>query len=215
MISTFLTLPYELARLPLVVVGDSVSERLPETSVARVTLDRAIGSADKLAGTVLRNRDILERGTQRLERSEQLLAAARLQQDAAARREQARESAAAGRQEAAEKRRTAQDHAASGLDRADAVEAQGKQEAEAKAAKAAAAKKKAADQRAASRAATAERRKAGVDAAAEAKKQTAQREAKTKLDDAQETKESAEAARADADRLSDLTETKKQERKQG
>ncbi len=53
-----------------------------------------------------------------------------------------------------------------------------------------------------------------MDSAAQAKKQTARRAAKTKLEDARDTKQSAAEARADADRLSDLADAKKQERQQ-
>ena len=214
MISTLVTLPYELARLPLVIVDNRMSDKLPDTSAPRVALDRAIGSADKLAGTLLRNRDIAQRGTDRIDRSDKLLTAARLEREGAARREQARETAAAGRDTAARKRKAAQDRAASGLTEADAAEARGKQEAKAKAAKSAASKKATADRRAASRKATIEQRTKRVDSAAQAKKQAARREAKTELDDARETKEAAAEARADADRLSDLADVKKQERQQ-
>ena len=214
MISTLITLPYELARLPLVLVDNGLSDRLPETSGPRVTLDRAIGSADKLAGTLLGNRDLARRGSDRIERTEKLLTVARLEQEAATRREEARETAAAGRREAALKRKAAQDRAASGLQEADAMEARGKRQARTKANKTASTKKAVADQRAASRAATVEQRKARVDSAAEAKKQGAQREAKGQLDDARATKQAAAESRADAERLSDLTEAKRSQRKQ-
>lgn len=214
MISTIVSLPYELARLPLVVVDKSLSDRLAEDSPARATLDRVIGSADKMAGAVLRNPDLTQRGADRIERSDKLATAARLEQEATERREQARETAAAGRQEAARKRKAAQKKVTSGLDEADVAEARGKQQAKAKAAKTAAAKKSAADQRAAQRTATAEQRKKRVESAAESKKQAAQREAKDELAEARETKQSAAEARADAERLSELTEAKKQDRKQ-
>jgi hypothetical protein len=214
MISTLITLPYELARLPLVLVENGLSDRLPETSGPRVTLDRAIGSADKLAGTLLGNRDIARRGSDRIERTEKLLTAARLEQEAATRREEARETASAGRQEAALKRKAAEDRAASGLEEADQTEARGKRQARSKANKTASAKKAAADQRAASRTATVEQRKARVDSTVEAKKQATQREAKGQLDDARATKQAAAESRADAERLSDLTEAKRRQRKQ-
>jgi hypothetical protein len=213
-ISTVIALPYELARLPLAIVDGTLLNRLPETSGPRVRLDRTIGSADKLAGTLLRNRDIAERGVDRIERSEKLLAADRLEQEAEARREQASKTAAAGRKKATQKRKAAQDRAASGLHEADAAEARGKQQATAKAVKTAAAKKAAATKRAARRTATADQRKQRVESAAEAKKQTAQRKAKTELDDARNTKQSAADARADAERLSKLAGSRKQDRTQ-
>jgi len=213
MISTLVSLPYELARLPLVIVDNSLLARLPETSGPRVTLDRAIGSVDKLAGTLLGNSDIAKRGTDRIERSEKLLTADRLEQEAATRREEASRAAVAGRRRATQKRKAAQDRASSGLDEADAAETRGKQEAKTNAVKTAAAKKAAATRRAATRTATVEQRKKQVDSAAEAKKRAAQRKAKAELDDASKTKQSAAESRADANRLSDLTEAKKQARK--
>jgi hypothetical protein len=213
-ISALIAVPYKLARLPLVVIDSSLSDRLSETSVPRVTLDRAIGSADKLAGALLRDQDIARIGAERIARSQKLVTAAKLEQQADSRREQARETLTEGREEAAEKRKAAEQRAVSGLDEADAAEARGKQHAKARAAKTAAAKKSAAKKRAVSRASAVERRKAHVDSAAEAKKRAAQRKAKAELDDARETKQAAADARADAERLSDLTEAKKQDRKQ-
>lgn len=214
MINTLIALPYELARRPLVIIGDNLSDKLAETSGLRVAVDRAIGSADKLAGTLLGNSDIANRGAHRIERSEKLLMTARLEQEGTTRREQARETADAGRREAAQKRTAAQHRAASGLAEADDAEARGKQEAAAEAAKTASAKKAAANQRAASRTATVEQRKKVVDSAAEAKKGAAQREAKAELDGARKTEQSAAEDRADADRLGNLTKIKKQARKQ-
>lgn len=214
MLSTLIALPYELARLPLV-LADNLSDRLPETSAPRVALDRAIGSADKLAGALLGNRDIAKRGADRVERTNKIVTADRLEQEAATRREQARETVTTGRREAAQKRKAAQDRATAGLDEAAAAEARGKQEAKTKAAKTASTKKAAADQRAATRTATLEQRKRRVDSAAETKKKAAQRKAKAERDDARETKQSAAEARADAERLSDLSEARKQQRKQG
>ena len=101
MIRNLLVFPSELARLPLAIVDERVAGKLPEASAPRVTLDRALGSADKLAGALLGNRDIAQRGSDRIERSQKLAAATRLEEDAEARREQAREKAATGRRKAA------------------------------------------------------------------------------------------------------------------
>lgn len=61
MISTLVSLPYEIARFPLALVDSRLSDRLPEASTPRVTLDRALGSADKIAGKLTGNRDIAQR----------------------------------------------------------------------------------------------------------------------------------------------------------
>lgn len=214
MITTVIALPYELARIPLTVIDKTLAGRLAETSSTRVTLDRAIGSADKIAGALLGNSDIAQRGADRIERSDKLLEADRLEQEAEVRLAQASQKAASGRRVATRKRHEAEDRASAGLVEADAAEARAKKQAKAKAARTAGTKKAAAAQRAASRTATIEERKARVASSAEAKKNTTQRAAKAELDDARATKQSAAEARADAKRLAALTDAKKQERKQ-
>lgn len=212
MISTVIALPYEIARLPLAVLDRSLSG-LSQTSGARVTLDRTIGISDKIAGAVLRNGEIAQRGADRLERSDTLQKATRLEQQAATRREQARETATAGSRQATRQRNAAAKTAVSGLQEADAVEKRGKQEAKTKAAKRAATKKTAAAKRAAARTATVTQAKKRADSAADAKKQTSQRAAKSELDEARATKQAADKTRKDADRLADLADGKKEDRK--
>jgi hypothetical protein len=213
-ISTLIALPYKLVRLPLTIVDETLSDRLSEASVPRLTLDRTIGSADKLAGAILRNRQIADRGTDRLERSGRLRTAALREEEAAATRERARETAATGRREAAQMREAAEKRVTTGLQEADETEARGKQEAKAKATQAAAAKKAAADKRAATRTSAVEQRKRQVESAAAAKKKAAQRKAKSQLEDARGARKTAAAKRADADRLEDLTKAKQEQRKQ-
>lgn len=214
MINTLIALPYELARLPLTLVDKTLAGRMDETSAPRVTFDRAIGSADKLAGALLSNRNLAQRGAKRLERSDKLVTAVLLEQQAEVRRTEAAQKLESGRDEAARKRQQAKDTAASGLVEADAAEARAKEQAKTKATRSAAAKKAAANKRAATKTATAKQRKANATRAVEAKKTAAQRSSKEELKDARETKQSAAEARVDAERLSDLADTKKQERKQ-
>jgi hypothetical protein len=215
MIQTLISVPYEIARLPLVIIDNRLSTRLSETSSARMTLDRAIGSADKIAGALIRDRQIAKRGTDRIEHSDKIRTAARLKQEAASRRERARETANTGTHNAAQKRHAAQARAVSGLAEADATKARGMQQAKATAAKTASAKKAAADKRAATSTVAVEQRKKRANTAADAKKRAAQTRAKTEIGDARRTKQSAAEARADAERLSDLTAAKKKTRKQG
>jgi hypothetical protein len=212
MISTLIALPYELARLPLVLVDETLAERLPDTSVPRTTLDRTLGSADKLAGAVLSNRAIAERGAERLERSQKLRAAARREAEAKTARKEARQAGAAGRDQVAQKRAEARERVTSGLQEAEATEVKARQEAKARAAKTASTRKTAADQRATGRKSAAEKRKQTVESAAETKKTAAQRKAKAERDDARRAGTSASRERADAERLSDLADAKKRER---
>jgi len=214
MISTLIALPYELARLPFATIDAGLARSLPETSVPRKTVDRAIGSADKIAGALLRNGAIARRGTERVDRSDKLVAAARLQAQAETRREAADDVAQRGQQEAAAKRQAAAERVSSGLAEARQAEERGKQKASADAAKKSAAKKAAADRLAADRTETVEQRKKRVAEAAEAKKAAARKTAKQELDDARESKEAAAGARDDAEVLSELADAKKQDRKQ-
>lgn len=213
-LSTVIALPYEVARLPLTVADKALSGRLSETSAPRVILDRTIGSADKLAGSLLGNAGLAQRGVDRVERTEKLVTAARLEKEAEARRQEAAHETDAAREEAASKRRAAKDRAGSGLVEADAAEARGKQEAKERAARVAAEKKTEADRRAANRTATVEARKERVQSAAEAERKRAAAEAEAELEDARESQQAAAEARSDAERLDDLTEVKKRERKQ-
>ena len=214
MISTLVSLPYEIARLPLALVDSRLSDRLPETSTPRVTLDRALGSADKIAGRLTGNRNIAQRGTDRLDKLEKLVTAARLEQDAAAKRDRADETFREGRQQAAQKRKTAQAKIASAPEKAEEAEVRGKQQAKLQARTTAAAKKESADERAVKVVESAEQQKQRKEAAALARRKAAQRKAKAKADEARKTEKAAAEARADAEQLSDLTEAKKQERKQ-
>ncbi|MCW2753190.1 MAG: hypothetical protein JWQ32_601 [Marmoricola sp.] len=214
MISTIFALPYQLARLPLAFVDERLSDKMSETSIPRVALDRALGTADQFAGTLLRNQDIAGRGTERLHRSRKLVTAAKLEAKADVTRQEAREVATVGWQDAVRKRDAAEERVVTGLREADAEEVQGKQQATATARKAAAAKKAAADKRAQSRANAVDERKKTVATAAAAKKRAAQREAKNELDAVREKKQTAAQKRADAERLGALTEAKKTQRKQ-
>ena len=213
MISTLIALPYEIARLPLVLVDETLAGRLSDASPPRVTLERTIGSADKLAGALLGNREIAARGAERLERSRKLRSAARREQQATSLRRQARDTSAAARDEAAAKREAAEERVTSGLREADKVEEKGKRDARENATRTAASKKKTADRSAANRTATTAERQRRVESAAEAKKRTAQQAATGELDEARDTKRSAARDRAEAERLSDLTEVKKKQRK--
>lgn len=215
MISTLISLPYELTRRPLVAVGEGLTGRLPEDAAPRLYLDKAIGSADRLAGSLLHNDEIARRGTDRLERSAGLAKAATLERKAETKRAQARETQAAGRKKAESQRTAAQETLTHGLDEADAVEAQAKRDARAAATKAASAKKAAANREASAKKSAADQRRARADQVASAKEKSAQRRAASELEEARDNQSAAADARKDADRLEELTEAKKAERRQG
>ncbi len=213
MINTVIALPYEAARLPLRLLDQRVAGKLPETSGPRVTFDRTLGKVDQLAGSVLRNRDIAERGTARLDRVEKATTAARLEQQASTLRDKAQTVAESGIKQATQKRKAARQRVDEGFQEAETVEQRGKRKAAEDAASVASRKKAAAAQRAETRVNAAEERKKRVETAAESKKRISQKRAEVELDEARENAHEAAADRADAERLSELTEAKKQARK--
>ena len=93
MISTVIALPLRARPSPPRHRRQQLADKLSETSTPRVTLDRAIGSADKLAGALLGNGGIAERGAERLERSASS-SGCPARAGGGRRREQARETAA-------------------------------------------------------------------------------------------------------------------------
>jgi hypothetical protein len=195
MINTLIALPYKLARAPLAVVDNTLADRLPETSMPRTTLGLVIGATDKFAGSLLGDEELGRRGAERIERSETLREAHRLEHEADVRRAQAEKVAT------------------DSMEVADVVEAREKREAKDAARKSAADKKRAADTKAQQRTATIEKRKQAAASGAEAKRKSAQRQAKAKFDEAREAEKKAATARSDAERLEDLAAVKKQERK--
>ncbi|HJQ07251.1 MAG TPA: hypothetical protein VJ872_17505 [Nocardioides sp.] len=213
MISTLISLPYELTRRPIVAVGDGLTHRLREDATPRVFVDWAIGSADRLAGILLRDPAIARRGVDRIDRSAGLAEAARLERKADGKRDAARATQEAWRAKAQDQREAAQETVARGLDEADAVEAHTKHDARVAATNAATAKKAAADREASrKRSAARERRERAAEVAA-AKEKVAQHHATAELEEARRDEAAAAEARKDADRLEELTDAKKAERR--
>jgi len=213
MISTLIALPYKIARAPLSFVDSTLSQRLPETSVPRTTLDLLIGSTDKLAGALLGDEELGRRGVDRIERSDTLRRAAQRQAEADMQRKRAEDVAVAGHEEAERKRRVAEERAAESLDVADVVEARERREAKDDARKSVAARQRIADQEAQNRSSSIEQRKQRATSEAEARKKTAQRQASKKIGEARQTEQDAAQTRVDAEHLAKLAEAKKRERK--
>ena len=214
MLKNLIVKPYELARAPLTLVDRAVSPRLPEGSRSRAGLEWAMGSTDRIAGALLRNDEISRRGADRLDRFQKLASAERLEAEAEARRQQARQARAEGKQEAEDKRRAAEERALKALEDGDVAEARAKQEAKQRAAKTAATKKAAAAKKATARKTAAQKRQQAADSTSQARKKAAQKKTKAEIDDARERKAEADAARADADRLEELVDARKQERQE-
>jgi hypothetical protein len=209
---TLLVVPYKFYRLPLAVVDEQVARRLPADSAPRSVFDRALGSYDRLAGHLLGDVAVAERGSDRIARSTKLAGAVALERDAAAHRDQAAEEIESGQRSAAAKRKTAQQRLADGLDEANARERQGKQRAAAQARADATRNKQQADARTKQRVGAIQQGLQKADAVTDVKLQQTRRGANAKLDQARATKTAANSARARADQLGQLAATKRNSR---
>ncbi|MFL6089733.1 MAG: hypothetical protein ACJ71Z_06305 [Aeromicrobium sp.] len=214
MIRTLIAIPYKVARAPLAIIDSTLAERLPETSLPRTTMDRLIGSSDKVVGALLGDSGLAERGVDRLERAHTLRQAGKFEHEADRKRDQAQQTVADAQEQAAQKRETAEERAAEALNVAEMAEARGEREARANAKKAAARRQAAADQQVANRVEMIDQQKQRVESAAEARKRTAEREAKAKIGEARKSDQSAAESRAQAEQLSDLVDAKERERKE-
>lgn len=57
-----IALPYRVVRTPLAIVDFQLARRLPENSQARVLFERTLGTADHLAGRLLRDESLARMG---------------------------------------------------------------------------------------------------------------------------------------------------------
>lgn len=210
---TVITLPYQVARTPLAIFDIKVMHRFADDSPRRLAFDRAFGSLDLIAGRLLHDDGLKLQGTERMDRAGKLARALDLEQDAAARRRNAREAERAAEDEAAAKREQAQQRAADSLHEAAETEAREKREA-AKTARAEASKgKQHASARANQKLSTIQQNLEQTEAITEAREHQAEEKAKAEFDNAAQEKSKAHAQREDADQLSELVEAKKAERK--
>lgn len=208
-----LALPYQLARTPLALLDAKVAQRLAPDSPPRLVFDRALGSLDWLAGRVLRNSDIAERGAGRAARADKLATAVTLEQEAAERRRAAADAAQEGRQTVADKRKAAQDQARDGVQEAAATERDGKRAAADDARAREASAKKEAEARKKQRLSVVENERDRAEAVADARVSGARKVAKAKLSDVTEQRNTADAERGAADKLGELADEKKAARK--
>jgi hypothetical protein len=208
-----LRLQYRIARLPLRLFEQRVLTRVDSEAPARLLYERSVGAVDTAVGNMLGDSDVAKHGTALVERSEALGEAARLDELAEQKKKQAdeelrrkRESVVAAPGEA---RKTAQRK----VDQARSAAEQRKQQAAQTATKRAADVKQRIDE-------TAANKVTGVETAKRAKQQTATAAekstaaaAKAELDEAAEKRSEAVDKRAHADRVDELADAEKEERR--
>ncbi|HEY0561370.1 MAG TPA: hypothetical protein VGD03_13880 [Frankiaceae bacterium] len=212
---TLATYEYAMLRIPLTLVGNQVVARyLEEDSPVRLGFERTLGSLDATAGRLLGDPSLAQRGEALKRHADVLATAARLEEKAAERTQQADAELTQARQQAERQRREASQQA-----QAEAAQAVEKQRAQ----RAAAEKK--AEQRTRAAATAADREKAAkvraeqqqLDASVTAiDSRTKARTAapKAELSDAVEQSQQAAAEQRTADRLGQLADSQKAARTQ-
>jgi hypothetical protein len=204
---------YQIARFPFHVIEDQLAARLVSEAPARLIYERSLGVVDATVGKLLGDPELQRRGAALAQRSVVLGRAAKLDADATQVREQADakleatqkevvtdidEARAATEQEAEEARATAEKR---------------KREAEEAAQKRTAAAKKQAEDVARQRRKTAEAANRQDHSRIRAAEEKATDAAESKLDDAAEKRGEAVRKRAQADRVEELADIEKQNRR--
>lgn len=204
---------YQLARVPLQLIEDQVVARMGSESPARLLYERSVGRLDVAVGTALGAPEVERRGTALIERSEALTRAARL--DTAA--ERATEQAAADLKDATVTAAVVREEArAEKVDeaiRARTNAAHEKVAAINNAEKRVAKVSKQADDVAAKRKEAVESAKRREQDKIRAAERSAEKVADAKTRDAQKKRSDAAAKRGQADRVEQMADAKKQQRK--
>ena len=204
---------YQLARFPLQVIEERVVARLDDEAPARLFYERSLGMLDLAVGNALSAPRVEQRGAALVERSEALRRAAALDDAATEARDQADAELRATREEAQREQQQARDakqrEVADGRESAqkrkqDAAEAAQKRTEQAK---------QQADAVAAQRVKSAEELRKQEEAEIRAAEKSVENVAKAKLDDAHDKKVEATVKRAKADRVEDLADAEKENRK--
>jgi hypothetical protein len=203
---------YQLARLPLQLIEERVVARMDSEAPARLFYERSLGLLDTTVGNVLGAPEWEQRGEALMERSDQLRRAARLDAAATENIKQAgsnvkvtREAAAQEREDArAEKERDVKEARREAQDR--------KREAVETAEKRIAAGRKQADEAAAQRKGAVEAAKQEEEADIRAAERSVTAAADARLKDAQKQRGAAVSKRAQADRIEELADAKKEQR---
>jgi hypothetical protein len=206
-------LQYRIARAPLHLIEDRVITRMDDEAPGRLFFERSVGSMDAMVAALLHDEDVASRGASQVRRSQALGEAVRLDEVAAEQRAEADEKmrrkhdeviAAPGeaREQAQEKMREARSAAASR--KAEDAERVAKRTAETKAR---------IDQSAAAKVDAAEAAKRTREQRITAAEKSAEAVADAQLEDAADKRREAVNKQAHADRLEDVAETEKEQRK--
>lgn len=209
-----LRLNYRAARLPLQIVEEQVVARLDTESPARLIYERSLGALDVTVGNLLGAPDIAERGAALAERSEALRLAAELDAEADAEVREAGQNFTARREAASRQRQNAQETKEKTKQEARQQAESRKRDAARNAADRAANVKERADKAASQRTAAVENAKQTEQAHIGAAEKAVTKAAQAKLDDAREKRSDVVTTKIEAERVSELVDAEKENRRQ-
>jgi hypothetical protein len=204
---------YGLARFPLLLIEQQVLTRMDSEAPGRLFVERSLGMLDATVGSVLRAPKLEQRGVAMIERTDALRKAAKLDAAAAENIKAAGANVKATREKADQEKEDAYADKLVDIDEAREQARDRKRDAVDDAEKQIAAGKKRADEAAAQRESAVETAKHEEEAMIRAAEQSATSAADAKLKDALGQRGAAVSKRAQADRIEELAEAEKQQRK--
>ena len=208
----FLRFQYQLARLPLQLIGEQVVAGMSSEAPTRLFYERWLGGLDASVGKMLGDPDLEKRGAALIERSDALRRAAQLDATATQNQEQAEDELKAKRDKAIEDQKDARAVTEREVEEARTAAEERKGAAAEAAQKRSAAAKQQADELAAQLKRSAEAAKREEQATIRAAEQKATAAAQSKLDDAQAKHGDAASKRAQADQVEELASLERQKR---
>lgn len=204
---------YQVARLPLGLIGDRFVMQLDSEAPARLWFERSLGMLDTVVGTALGDSAVRDRGATLVERSSALRRAAELDAAAEHNAQAAEAELAATREKALIEKQEAFQEATRGTENARAEAQQRKREAIEKTEERIIAGKKRVDEVAAQRKKAVEEAERQEEDQIDAVESNTAAAATAVLDDAQDKRIEAAGRRAQADRIEGLVDTEKEKRK--
>jgi hypothetical protein len=210
---SILRVQYHVARVPLQLIEDQLVARLDSDARLRLFYQRSLGLLDAVAGNVLDNPRLAQRGANKIEASDKLMRAADLDAQANATVAQAGSEIRESRRAATQAVKDAHAEKAQEAKQARDTAEERKRAARKDADQRATAAKDRADKTAAQRKGAADAAKRVQHSVIRAHEKLAEVDAQAKLDDAQDNRGVAARKRADADRLEDLADEEKAKRR--
>lgn len=209
-----LRLQYRIARLPLRLFEQGVLARVDSEAPARLLYERSVGAVDSAVGSVLGDPDAVKRGSALVERSEALGEAARLDELATRKQEQADDELRRKRERVAAAPGKARDMTDRKVQETRSAAEERKRQAAQTAANQTADAKQRIDKAATNKVTAVETAKRAKQQTITAAEKSATAAAKSELDDAAEKRSEAVDKRMHADRADELAEAEKEQRRE-